>query len=210
MKAQRDKQAVTSRLPGFFEGTEMPTGWWEVLWPDPAGVLASVGLKPGMDVIDLCSGDGWFTLQMAKIARRVVAIDIDRDLLEVARRRLTEAGATNGEFVAGDAYELAALAPRPADFVFMANVFHGVPDPIRLAQAVRKILTPAGRFAVINWHRRPREETTILGEPHGPRTELRKSPQATIKSVEAGGLKHVQRVELPPYHYGVVFKRSPS
>jgi predicted methyltransferase len=48
---------------GFFEGTEMPTaGWWEALWPDPAGVLAAVGLRPGMGVIDLCSGDGWFTL----------------------------------------------------------------------------------------------------------------------------------------------------
>jgi len=189
----------------------MPTaGWWEALWPDPAGVLTAVGFRPGMDVIDLCSGDGWFTLQIAKIACRVVAIDIDRSLLEVARRRLMEAGATNGEFVAGDAYELAALAPRPADFVFMANVFHGVPDPIRLAQAVRKILQPTGRFAVVNWHRRPREETTILGEPRGPRTELRISPKETIKSVEAGGLKHVQLVELPPYHYGVVFERSPS
>ena len=63
---------------GFFEGTGMPDpGWWEALWPDPAGVLAKVGLNPGMDVIDLCSGDGWFTLQIAKIARHVIAIDID-------------------------------------------------------------------------------------------------------------------------------------
>jgi hypothetical protein len=47
----------------------MPTaGWWEALWPDPAGVLAAVGIKPGTQVIDLCSGDGWFTLQIAKIA----------------------------------------------------------------------------------------------------------------------------------------------
>jgi ubiquinone/menaquinone biosynthesis C-methylase UbiE len=41
-----------------------------------------------MEVIDLCSGDGWFTLQIAKIARQVVAIDIDPPLLEVARARL--------------------------------------------------------------------------------------------------------------------------
>jgi SAM-dependent methyltransferase len=202
---------TTSSLPGFFEGTEMPTaGWWEVLWPDPAGVLASIGLKPGIDVIDLCSGDGWFTFQIAKIARRVVAIDIDRNMLEVARHRLTEGGVTNCEFVVGDAYEVANLAPRPVDYIFMANVFHGVPDRLRLAQAVRKTLKPTGRFAVINWHQRPREETTILGEPRGPRTELRISPEETIKSVEAGGLKHVQLVEVPPYHYGVVFARSPS
>ena len=63
---------MTADIPGFFQGTEMPTaGWWEALWPDPAGVLAAVGVKPGMEVIDLCSGDGWFTLQIAKLARHV-------------------------------------------------------------------------------------------------------------------------------------------
>ena len=45
-------------IPGFFQGTEMPTaGWWEALWPDPARVLALVGITPGMSVVDLCSGD---------------------------------------------------------------------------------------------------------------------------------------------------------
>ena len=108
-------------LPGFFQGTEMPTaGWWEALWPDPAGVLARLGVKSGMDVVDLCSGDGWFT-----------------------------------------------------------------------------------------WHLRPREETTVLGEPRGPKTELRLSPEETIESVAPAGLKLAQLVEVPPYHYGAIFERSP-
>jgi SAM-dependent methyltransferase len=200
---------MSSDLPGFFQGTEMPTaGWWEALWPDPAEVLAAVGLRSGMDVIDLCSGDGWFTLQIAKIAHHVVAIDIDRNLLEVARHRLNESGVTNCDFVAGDAYDLANLAAQPVDFVFMANAFHGVPDRPRLAQAVREVLKPAGHFAVVNWHQRPREETTILGEPRGPKTELRISPGQTIEAVEAGGLKFAQLVEVLPYHYGAVFERS--
>jgi ubiquinone/menaquinone biosynthesis C-methylase UbiE len=199
---------MNSGLPGFFQGTEMPTaGWWEALWPDPAGVLAAVGVRPGMEVIDLCSGDGWFTLQIAKVARRVVAIDIDRSLLDVARHRLNEGSLTNCEFIAGDAYEIASLAPRPADFVFMANAFHGVPDRPRLAQAVRATLKPDGRFAVVNWHPRPRDETTILGEPRGPKTELRLSSNQTIEAAEAGGLTLAQLVELPPYHYGAVLKR---
>src|SRR5712671_5293210 len=101
---------MTSDLPGFFQGTEMPTsGWWEALWPDPAGVLAAVGLKPGMEVIDLCSGDGWFTLQIAKIARHVTAIDIDPAFLDLTRHRLSESGITNCDLVAGDAYDLAHL-----------------------------------------------------------------------------------------------------
>jgi SAM-dependent methyltransferase len=199
---------VTDHPPGFFQGTEMPTaGWWEALWPDPAGVLAAVGLRPGMDVIDLCSGDGWFTLQIAKVARHVSAIDIDPTLLEVARHRLVESGVTNCEFIAGDAYDIAKLAG-PANCVFMANAFHGVPERARLAKAVGAALKSNGRFAIVNWHKLPRDETPILGEPRGPKTELRMSPEETIKSVEAGGLKFSKMVEIPPYHYGAVFKGS--
>jgi predicted methyltransferase len=54
---------MNGRPAGFFEGTKMPTaGWWEALRPNPAGVLAAIGFEPGMDVFELCSGDGWFTL----------------------------------------------------------------------------------------------------------------------------------------------------
>lgn len=197
--------------PGFFQGTEMPTaGWWEALWPDPAGVLAAAGIKPGMEVIDLCSGDGWFTLQIAKIARHVVAIDIDAALLDVARLRLHESAVANCDYRAGDAYQVATLAPRPADFVFMANAFHGVPDRPRLARAVREALKPGGRFAVINWHRRPREQTTVLGEPRGPKTELRLTPEQTVDAVTAGGLKPAGVVDVPPYHYSALFERAAS
>ncbi len=158
-----------------------------------------------MEVIDLCSGDGWFTLQIAKIARHVTAIDIDPSLLDVARHRLTENGITNCDFVAGDAYELAKLAPHRADFVFLANAFHGVPDRPRLSRAVRATLNAGGHFAIVNWHPRPREETTILGEPRGPKTELRLSPEATIAAVEESGLKLARMIEIPPYHYAAIF-----
>ena len=198
---------MTGYPAGFFQGTEMPTaGWWEALWPDPAGVLATLGLRSGMNVIDLCSGDGWFTLQIGKVARHVSAIDIDPNLLKVARHRLAESGVTNCDFIAGDAYDIAKLAG-PADFVFMANAFHGVPDRSRLAQAVGNALKAAGYFAIVNWHKRPREETPILGEPRGPKTELRMSPEETVKPVEGPELKFIKIVEVPPYHYGVVFKR---
>ena len=195
-------------FPGFFQGTEMPTtGWWEALWPDPAGVLAAVGVEPDMEVIDLCSGDGWFTLQIAKIARHVVAIDIDPALLDVARLRLAASRLSNCTFVAGDAYQVASLAPRPADFVLIANAFHGVPDRPRLARAIREALKPGGALAIVNWHRRAREDTAVLGEPRGPRTELRLSPVQTVEAVEAGGLKLTKLVEILPYHYGAVFQR---
>lgn len=187
----------------------MPTaGWWEALWPDPAKVLAQVGVTAGMNVIDLCSGDGWFTLQIAKIAGHVTAIDIDRKLLDVARARLSEGGIANCDFVEGDAYDVDRLVSRPADLVFMANAFHGVPERTRLAGAVAKALVLHGRFAIVNWHARPREQTTILGEPRGPASELRMTPDATRAAVEPAGFKLRQVVELPPHHYGAIFEKA--
>jgi ubiquinone/menaquinone biosynthesis C-methylase UbiE len=82
-------------------------------------------------------------------------------LLDVARYRLRESGVSNYDLVEADAYDLASLTPRPADFVFLANAFHGVPDRPRLARATREVLQPTGRFAIVNWHQRPREDTTI-------------------------------------------------
>lgn len=147
------------------------------------------------------------SLQIAKIARHVSAIDIDCQLLVVARNRLTENGITNCDLIAGDAYDIARLAG-PADFVFMANAFHGVPDRLRLARAVQTALKMGGYFVIVNWHKRPREDTTILGEPRGPKTELRMSPEETIESVQGSGLTCTKIVDLPPYHHGAIFQRA--
>jgi ubiquinone/menaquinone biosynthesis C-methylase UbiE len=201
---------MTNRFPEFFEGTGMPDpGWWEALWPDPAKVLTDVGAAPGMDIVDLCCGDGWFTFPLSRIARSVIAIDIDAALLEAAQVRIAErGGAPNCSFVEANAYDLTKVVRHPVDYVFLANVFHGVPDKPRLARAVHDILRPHGLFAIVSWYARPREQTVVLGEPRGPATELRMTPDKTIAAVEPGGLKFRSQVEVSPYHYSALFERS--
>lgn len=196
-------------LPGFFEATGMPDpGWWEALWPDPAKVIADAGVGHGMAVVDLCAGDGWFTMPLAKIARTVVAIDIDGKLLAAAKVRIEErGGAPNVSYLEADAYDIARAVQTPVDHVFLANAFHGVPDKPRLARAVGAVLRPGGQFAIVNWHARPREQTKVLGEPRGPATALRMTPDETIAAVEAGGLRFRRLVDVSPYHYAAIFER---
>lgn len=197
-------------IPAFFQGTGMPDpGWWEALWPDPAGVLAACAVKPGMNVVDLCCGDGWFTFPLSKIARRVIAIDIDRKLLDAAKLRFDErGGAPNVALIEADAYDLENCVREPIDHVFLANVFHGVPDQPRLTRAVRDVLKPGGVFAIVSWYARPREETTVLGRPRGPATELRMTPRQTIEVVEASGLTFREQTDVSPYHYAAIFDRA--
>jgi len=203
-----EDRTMSSAPPGFFQGTEMPDAkWWQTLWPNPAQILTLVGLGRGMDAIDLCCGDGWFTLPMAKIARHVMAVDIDAKMLVLASSRLARDRLANCDYQLGDAYGLAEYVPWPVDFVFMANAFHGVPDRERLARIIGEALKPGGRFAIVNWHKLPREKTTVLGQPRGPESELRLSPEQTVEAVEAGGLKRKRIVDVPPYHYGAVFEK---
>src|SRR3977135_4313829 len=105
-----------------------------------------------MDVVDLCPGDGWFTFPLSRVARRVIAIDIDAALLEAAKVRIAErGGAPNCTFVETDAYKIAKGVPLAGDNVLLANAFHGVPDKPRLARAVHDILKPGGLFAIVSW-----------------------------------------------------------
>jgi predicted methyltransferase len=193
-----------NHLPGFFPGTGMPDrDWWSVLFADPAAILTSVGLTPGMTAIDLCAGDGHFTDAIARVARHVWAIDLDPLLLDQARERASEPGRTT--FVAGDAYDTADLVPQPVDMVFLANAFHGAPDKPGLARAVWFALAPGGRFVVLNWHARPREETIVLGAPRGPATALRMTPDAVAEGVLPAGFALHDVVDVPPIHYASVF-----
>lgn len=136
---------MTSQISGLFEGTGMPDpGWWEALWPDPAKVLRDVGVTPGMDAVDLCSGDGWFTFPLSRIARSVVAIDIDAALLEAAKVRIAErGGAPNCTFVEADAYDIGKVVRHAVDHVFLANAFDGVPDNRALRRPSMTFSSPA-------------------------------------------------------------------
>jgi SAM-dependent methyltransferase len=194
----------------FFPATAMPDGsWWAALWPDPEGVLRALGIEPHMIVVDLCCGDGYFTAPLALlVGGRVYGVDLDPAMLEKARAEVARTGATVRQWVRADAMDLGRLIPEKADFVLIANTFHGVPAQTELARGVAAVLAPGGAFAVVNWHPLPCEKTVVLGEPRGPKTEMRMAPEQVRAVVEPAGFEWQRLVELPPYHYGVLFRKT--
>lgn len=190
----------------LFPATVMPDRkWWHALWPDPDGVVRALRIETGMTVVDLGCGDGYFTAAIARQVGpgRVIGLDLDPVMLEQAQAACK--GMANCDWLLGDAMELSRLMSAPADYILIANTFHGVPDKTALAREVAAALKPNGRFAIVNWYPQPREETAVLGQPRGPKTELRMSPEQTRAVVEPAGFKLETLVELPPYHYGAIF-----
>ncbi|WP_254839590.1 class I SAM-dependent methyltransferase [Natronomonas marina] len=191
-----------------FRNTAQPDrDWWRALWPDPEGTLRKLGIDGGT-LADVACGDGHFTLPAADIVDRVYAVDIDPALLADLDERVAAAGVAGVEPVEGDARDLPSLLPERVETALLANTFHGAEDPKALAAAVRRALTDDGRFVVVNWHDRPPEATTVLGEPRGPPEPLRLSPGATTDAVEAAGFEALEVLDLGPYHYGIVFRQA--
>jgi ubiquinone/menaquinone biosynthesis C-methylase UbiE len=185
--------------------------WWSALWPDPEGVLGELGVASGMGVVDLACGDGYFTAPLSRLVApgTVHALDLDPLMLARAEGEVARNGSTqNSRFVLADARELAEHVPEPVDLVLLANTFHGVPDKTDLARRVREALRPGGRFAIVNWHPKPREQTPVLGESRGPATQMRMSIEQTQAVVETAHFYQERVVELPPYHYGAIFVRK--
>ncbi|MDZ7854086.1 MAG: class I SAM-dependent methyltransferase [Halomonas sp.] len=170
--------------------------------------IKALRIEQGMKVVDLGCGDGYFTAAIARQvgAGRVIGLDLDPVMLEQAQAACE--GMSNCSWLLGDAMALSRLLDASVDYVLIANTFHGVPDKTALAREVAKALKPNGRFAIVNWHPLPREQTTVLGQPRGPKTAMRMSVEQTRTVVEPAGFRLETLVELPPYHYGAVFIRA--
>ncbi len=177
------------------------------MWPDPDGIVRLLGVAPGMLVVDLCCGDGYFTALLARIVEgKVYGVDIDPAMLEQTRAELEQTETTVLDLICADARNLQELLPGKVDYVLIANTFHGVPDKTAMARAVAAVLKPGGQFAIVNWHRLPRERTVVMGKPRGPKSEMRMSPDDVRLVVEPVGFTLERFVDLPPFHYGAVFR----
>src|SRR5262245_13326533 len=80
-------------------------------WDRPAGrrrwmrrvEMLMGGLRPGMEVLELGCGSGYFTRELAKSGATVTAIDISPDLLALARRDIS---AIKVNFLVENAYAM--------------------------------------------------------------------------------------------------------
>src|SRR5207237_10423894 len=93
LRRREARQALNERL--------LEPGQSFQLWSRALGQLL-----PRLDVADLGCGTGALSVEMARWARSVLAIDKSRDALEAARARAEREGARNVEVITGDLHKL--------------------------------------------------------------------------------------------------------
>jgi ubiquinone/menaquinone biosynthesis C-methylase UbiE len=114
-------------------------------------LVRSIGVAPGMKVLDLGCGDGTTALPEAKLGAEVLGIDIARNLVEAGNRRAQEQGLSNLRFQEGDASDLSGI--EDARFDLVVSIFGAMfaPRPFDVAREMVRVTRPGGSIVMGNW-----------------------------------------------------------
>ncbi|OQP47708.1 methyltransferase type 11 [Niastella koreensis] len=114
-------------------------------------LIAKLDVKPGMDVLDLGCGDGTTALPAARLGAKVLGVDIARNLVAAANKRIEEAGLTNITVQEGDASNLEGIPDESFDQVqtFFGAMF--APKPNDVAKEMVRVVRNGGRVVMGNW-----------------------------------------------------------
>jgi SAM-dependent methyltransferase len=114
-------------------------------------LVDSLGIRAGMKVLDLGSGDGTTALPAAERGAEVLGVDIAENLVTAGNARARAAGLTNLRFQQGDASDLREL--EDARFDLIVTVFGAMfaPRPFDVAHEMVRVTRAGGRIVMGNW-----------------------------------------------------------
>lgn len=114
-------------------------------------LVADLGIKPGLRVLDLGCGDGTTAIPAARLGADVLGVDIAANLVAAGNARARNAGLTNCRFQEGDASDLRELQNRSFDLVISIFGAMFAPKPFDVAKEMVRVTKSGGRIVMGNW-----------------------------------------------------------
>jgi ubiquinone/menaquinone biosynthesis C-methylase UbiE len=164
-------------------------------WQDPEAILNIIGLMPGMALVDVGCGAGFFALPAARIAGpkgKVYGVDGNPAAINALREQAEKEGLTN-LFLTVGAAEGVIVGEHCADIVFFGISFHDFNDPSKALANARRMIKPGGILVDLDWKKE--------GIPIGPPAHIKFDEAYASKLIEAAGFKVESVKDSPPYHY---------
>jgi ubiquinone/menaquinone biosynthesis C-methylase UbiE len=163
-----------------------------------------LGLKAGDVAADIGAGSGYFTRRLSKRvgpAGRVLAVDIQPEMLMILTNKLASEGLTNVQPILGTLTD-PRLPAAGIDLVLLVDVYHEFSDPYEMMEGICRGLKPGGRVAFVEYR----------GEdPDVPIKPLHKMTEAQVKKeMSAQPLAFVETIaKLPRQHLMIFRKKGP-
>ena len=167
-------------------------------------MLKELKLKPGMIVCDLGCGNGYHSLPMAKSVApngKVLAVDIQPEMLKMLEGRAQTAGIKNVELIKGSLIN-PNLPEGQVDRVLMVDTYHEFSHPVHMLKEIHKSLKPDGMVVLVEY--RAEDKFVPIKKDH------KMSKAQVMKELEANGFELADSFDDLPWQHMLFFRKAGS
>ena len=195
----------------FFHGREIAKvmghpaiGWLERTEREqeeaPSKAIAAIDLAPDAVLADIGAGSGYYSFRLSeKVPKgKIVAVDIQPEMLDFLRKKSAELGITNVEPHLGTIEDV-KLPAASLDAALMVDSYHEFSHPREMLASLHHALKPGGRIFLLEFR----------GEdPKVPIKPLHKMTEAQARlELESAGFRFVSNLRPLPWQHFMIFER---
>ena len=166
---------------------------------DPDNILGKIGINRETVLADLGCGTGFFSIPASMLVKKVYALDVQQDMLDIMDDKIKKNRLTNINTLLSEESSI-PLPDNCVDVLFMANVFHELEDRSSLLREAYRILSTRGRLVIIDWNK--------VEMDFGPPLDERLTPREVISFCKKEGFKMIETSEAGPYNYLLIFEKA--
>jgi ubiquinone/menaquinone biosynthesis C-methylase UbiE len=173
------------------------------MFSNPDVNVAQLGLLPGMQVADLGSGSGHYSMAAARAVGAggtVFAVDVQKELLTKLQNSAQKAGLHNINILWGDLdmRNGTKLKDAAVDVAIVANIFFQIERKEAFIEELLRIVRPNGKVLVVDW-------SDSFGGI-GPAPEQVVTEAQALAFFEKYHFTKVADIKAGEHHYGFVLK----
>ena len=166
----------------------------------PDDVVANMGLESDQVVADIGAGSGYFSFRIADRvpSGKVLAVDIQPEMLQLIERQKTDTGVANIEGVLGQ-IDNPNLAPNSIDAAIMVDAYHEFSHPFEMINGIYDALRPGGRIFLLEYRG---EDDSVPIRPLHKMTE-----EQVVKEMSIFGLEWTETLDFLPWQHMMIFTK---
>ncbi len=168
----------------------------------PSKLLKMLEIKPGLVIADIGAGSGYYSFRLAKqvgAKGKVLAVDIQEEMLDIIRKRMKRNRVENIEPVHGTETD-PKLPEGGVDLILMVDVYHEFTFPYEMTEALTKALKPRGRLVFVEFRREDERVPILLAH--------KMTEKQVLAEMAQHPLKHLKTLEALPWQHVIIFEKK--
>jgi precorrin-6B methylase 2 len=170
---------------------------------NPKKLIELLKFKEGEVVADIGAGSGYYTFRISKLVGdkgKILAVDIQKEMLDIIRDRMKKEKITNVEPVMGAEAD-PKLKDESVDTIILVDVYHEFEFPYEMTEKMVKSLKPGGRIVFVEF--RLEDEKVPIKLVH-KMTEK----QVVKEMAEFKNMKHTSTSDKLPWQHVITFTKA--